>query len=89
MSSDLGLVREKIKQFMLEREWDQFHNDKDLVLALFSEVGELAECYRWLTPEEISLVHQDPEKRKKVEEEVADILIYLLVFCYKTFLLLV
>ena len=82
--SSLNELKEKIKQFNLERDWDQFHNPKDLIIALFSEVGELAECYRWLSDEEVSQVHLDPDKRKKVEEEVADIMMYMLMFAYKT-----
>jgi NTP pyrophosphatase (non-canonical NTP hydrolase) len=82
--SSLDELKEKVKQFNLDRDWDQFHNPKDLVIALFSEVGELAECYRWLNPEEVSRVHLDSDKKKKVEEEVADILMYVLMLAYKT-----
>ena len=82
--NSLEELKEKIKQFNIERDWDQYHNPKDLIIALFSEVGELAECYRWLNDEEISQVHLDPDKRKKVEEEVADILMYMFMFAYKT-----
>jgi dCTP diphosphatase len=82
--SSLDELKEKVKQFNLERDWDQYHNPKDLIVALFSEVGELAECYRWLNDKEVSQVHQDAEKKKMVEEEVADILLYLLTFSYKT-----
>ena len=82
--SSLNELKEKIKQFNLERDWDQFHNPKDLIIALFSEVGELAECYRWLNDEEVSQVHLDTDKKKKVEEEVADIFMYMLMFAYKT-----
>ena len=82
--SSLDELKEKVKQFNLDRDWDQFHNPKDLIIALFSEVGELAECYRWLNHEEVSQVHLNPDKRKKVEEEVADILMYMLMFAYKT-----
>ena len=81
---DLNKIRDEIKSFNLDRNWDKFHNVKDLVIALTSEVGELAECYRWLTEEEISTLHSIPEKKKKVEEEIADILIYLLIISYKT-----
>ena len=77
-------LKAKVKQFNFERDWDQYHNPKDLVVALFSEVGELAECYRWLNNDEISSVHQDENKHKMVEEEVADILLYLITFSYKT-----
>ena len=84
MSGNLHKIRDEIKNFNLERDWDKFHNVKDLILALTSEVGELAECYHWLTEEEISTLHSIPEEKKKVEEEIADILIYLLIISYKT-----
>jgi NTP pyrophosphatase (non-canonical NTP hydrolase) len=84
MASDLNKLREQIKSFNMEREWDQYHNPKDVLVALVSEVGELAECYRWLNEKEISIIHADPEKKKKVEEEIADIIIYLIILSYKT-----
>jgi NTP pyrophosphatase (non-canonical NTP hydrolase) len=77
-------IQEKIKQFNLEREWDKFHNPKDLLIALVSEVGELAECYRWLNDLELSEIHKNPEKKKKVEEEIADIIMYLIILSYRT-----
>lgn len=77
-------IKEKIKQFNLEREWDKFHNPKDLLIALVSEVGELAECYRWLNDREMATIHTDPAKKKKVEEEIADIIMYLIILSYKT-----
>ena len=81
---DLNALKEEIKQFNLERDWDQFHNPKDLLVALVSEVGELADCYRWLSKEELSRIHTVPEKKKKVEEEMADIATFLLILAYKT-----
>jgi NTP pyrophosphatase (non-canonical NTP hydrolase) len=79
----LNRLREKIRSFNLERDWDRFHNPKDLVLALVGEVGELAECYNWLSEEEINNIHLNAEKRERIEEEMADILIYLLTLSYK------
>jgi len=81
---DLKELIAQIKQFNHERDWDQYHNPKDLLVALVSEVGELAECYRWLNADELSQIHTDPDKKKKVEEEIADIIIYLLILSYKT-----
>ncbi len=72
-------LKEKIKMFNLERDWDKFHNPKDLLIALVSEVGELAECYRWLNDTELSKIHTDPIKKKKIEEEIADITMYLIM----------
>jgi NTP pyrophosphatase (non-canonical NTP hydrolase) len=84
MAKDLNELKEEIKKFNLERDWDKFHNVKDLIIALTSEVGELAECYRWLSEDEISKIHSNPEKKKNIEEEIADIFIYLLIISYKT-----
>ena len=81
---DLNKIKEKVRQFNKERDWDQFHNPKDILVALVSEVGELAECYRWLNQEEIARIHTDPGKKKKVEEEIADIMLYLITLAYKT-----
>jgi len=81
---DLNHIKEQIKTFNLERDWDQYHNPKDLIIALVSEVGELAELYRWLNTEEVNRVHADPAKKKKIEEEIADIMMYLIMLSYKT-----
>lgn len=81
---DLELFIQKVKAFNYERDWDQFHNPKDLLLALMSEVGELAECYRWLNEEECVHVLANPAKKKKIEEELADIGLYLIMLSYKT-----
>jgi len=77
-------LKRDIRDFNIERDWDQYHNPKDLIIALMGEVGELAECYQWLSADEISNVHLDPLKKEKIEEEIADIFIYLIVLCYKT-----
>lgn len=76
-------LQEKVKQFNLERDWDQFHNPKDLLVALVSEVGELADCYRWLSDKEMDDIHSHPAKKQKVKEEIADIIMYLLTLSYK------
>jgi dCTP diphosphatase len=47
-------------------------------MALTGEVGELTELFQWLTPEEASTLTNDPRSRKRVEEEIADVFIYLL-----------
>ncbi|MBW2963146.1 nucleotide pyrophosphohydrolase [Candidatus Woesearchaeota archaeon] len=84
MASDLEKLKEKIREFDLERDWEQFHNPKDLLVALVSEMGELAECYRWLSKEELTRVHSNPEKKEKVEEEIADIMMFLIRLAHQT-----
>ena len=63
--SDLEELREAIVQFTQERDWDQFHNGKDLALALSIEAAELNEAFLW---KDASKVNVD-----KVKEELADI----------------
>lgn len=66
----------KLRQFALARDWDQFHSPKNLSMALAGEVGELLELFQWLTEEQSKNLTQ--EQRKAVEEEMADIFLYLL-----------
>lgn len=71
----------KIEQFNNERDWDKFHNIKDLATAINIESSELQELLLWKKNEELSQVLT--EKRDKIESEVADIFTYLIIFCYK------
>ncbi|MBO1304669.1 nucleotide pyrophosphohydrolase [Enterococcus sp. 669A] len=61
---------EKITQFREERNWRQFHNEKDLALSISLEAAELLELFQWKTSEE---ARKNPERLK---EELADVLIY-------------
>jgi dCTP diphosphatase len=83
MQRNLEDLQKRIKKFNSERDWDRFHTPKDLIIALVSEVGELAELYRWLSLEEQNLVHAEPAAKLKIEDEIADIMIYLLTLSYK------
>ncbi|GCE36769.1 nucleotide pyrophosphohydrolase [Rhodococcus sp. USK10] len=67
-----------VSNFSERRDWSQFHTPKNLVMALSGEVGELTEIFQWLTPEQSGAVGQDAKTRAHVEEEVADVFIYLL-----------
>ncbi|MNT65004.1 MazG nucleotide pyrophosphohydrolase domain protein [compost metagenome] len=62
---------QRLRQFRDDRNWQQFHNPKDLALALSIEASELVEAFLWKTPEAA-----DPEK---VKEELADVLAYALL----------
>ena len=65
-----------VRAFTDEREWGQFHTPKNLIMALTGELGELAEIFQWLTPEQADQL--DPQQRKHTTDELADVLIYLL-----------
>ncbi|MGE0197747.1 MAG: nucleotide pyrophosphohydrolase [Simkaniaceae bacterium] len=79
----MDILKEKLKKFVRDREWDQFHNPKNLVLSLISEVGELAEIFRWLSMDECEQVMQNPELAQHIREEVADILNNLLLLAMR------
>ena len=70
-------IQDKLAKFAEERDWDQFHSPKNLVMALTSEVGELNELFQWLTEEQSSM-KDDIVKVEEIRKEIADIFIYLL-----------
>ena len=75
MKDPLIELRDTLRAFTREREWDRYHTPKNLAMALIVEAAELAEHFQWLTAEE----SQSPQdgKREKIREELADVLIYL------------
>ena len=66
--SDIKEMQQAISQFSKDRDWDQFHNGKDLALGLSIEASELLEVYLWKSPEDVDI--------DKVKEELADVLNY-------------
>lgn len=65
------------RAFAAARAWEPFHTPKNLVMALTGEVGELTELFQWLTPEEAAAAAADPDLRPRVDDELADVLLYL------------
>lgn len=77
--TDLGRLTTLMRQFAQERDWEQFHDPKSLVLALTGEVGELAELFQWLPADQAtSLVAAPGRLHDRVGEEISDVLLYLL-----------
>jgi NTP pyrophosphatase (non-canonical NTP hydrolase) len=72
----LDELRQRLRDFARERDWDQFHSPKNLVMALGAEAGELVELFQWLT--EAQSTQLSPEKLRRVEEEIADVQLYLI-----------
>ncbi|MEU7792721.1 nucleotide pyrophosphohydrolase [Micromonospora tulbaghiae] len=67
----------RVRAFAEERDWQQFHTPKNLVMALAGEVGELVAEFQWLTPEQAAAVMDDPAAGARVRAEVGDVVIYL------------
>lgn len=72
---NLEEITEKIRRFRDERDWAQFHNPKDMAMALSIEASELMEHFLWKSAEEVEA--RVVEKREEIEDEVADVAIYL------------
>jgi NTP pyrophosphatase (non-canonical NTP hydrolase) len=72
---DLGELRERVRAFVAERDWERFHSPKNLAMALSVEASELVELFQWLTEEESGAL--DAERRRRVAEEMADVLWFL------------
>lgn len=77
--SEIVKLIELLRVFAEERDWEQFHSPKNLSMALAVEVSELLEQFQWLTEEQSSAL--DKKQLERVEEEIADIFIYLLRLC--------
>lgn len=71
-------LRELVRGFVNERDWNQFHSPKNLSMALAIEVAELMEHFQWITPEASREVAADDAKLKEVREELADVMCYAL-----------
>ncbi|MEG0629967.1 MAG: nucleotide pyrophosphohydrolase [Christensenellaceae bacterium] len=78
MKKNLKELSNQIEKFNKERDWDQFHNIKDLAISLNLECSEFLECFQWKTSEETAQTN-----RSLMAEEIADILIYILIICKK------
>jgi len=74
-NDSLDNLKLRLQNFASARNWDQFHSPKNLSMALIAEAAELVEHFQWLTQEESKGL--SGEKLKEVEQELADILIYL------------
>jgi NTP pyrophosphatase (non-canonical NTP hydrolase) len=74
--NDLLELRDLIREFVSERDWDQFHTPKNLATALSVEASELLEPFQWLVSGEKSEL--DEAKQTAIRHEMADVLVYLI-----------
>lgn len=75
MPDSLLRLRDALREFAAERDWDQFHTPRNLATALAVEAAELLEPFQWLTDAQAS--NLPPDTRAAVEQELADVLLYL------------
>ena len=82
MIDDLKLAM-ALRSFAAERDWNQFHTPKNLATALSVESAELLELFQWSRGQKNWSEVADPSIRARVEDELADILLYLIRFADK------
>lgn len=76
-------LKEKIRQFCQERDWDQYHNPKDLAIGIITESAELLEHFRFKSDAEVEAMFKNPEKKAEISEELADIFYFVLRLAQK------
>jgi NTP pyrophosphatase (non-canonical NTP hydrolase) len=74
---DVAGLRAAVERFARDRDWERFHSPKNLAMALAAEVGELLELFQWLTEDASREVAREPASARRVRDELADVLIYL------------
>jgi len=80
----LDAVMNNIREFVAEREWQPFHDPKNLAMAIASEAGELVAEYRWVSTADADRLTASEERRARISAEAADVGIALLLFCDRT-----
>lgn len=69
-----------VQEFCEERDWDQFHNPKDLAIGISTEANELLDIFRFKSEEQMKELFDNDKSRGHIEEEIADTLFFILRF---------
>ncbi len=77
-------AKELVKAFCEERDWDQFHNPKDLAIGISTEASELLQLFRFKDLSEVDSFLKDPKSSEKVREELADVFYFVVRFSQMT-----
>lgn len=81
--TNINTLKEKVKKFCEERDWDQYHNAKDLAIGIITESSELLELFRFKSEPEIVEMFKKPEKKQAISEELVDVLYFVLRLAQK------
>lgn len=76
-------LKQMVREFSEERDWDQFHNPKDLAIGIVTEASELLEMFRFKTEVEVDALLNQQSSAKKVRDELADVLYFALRLAQK------
>jgi dCTP diphosphatase len=81
-ASEIEDMKKRLSEFIKERDWEKFHNPKDIAIALSVESNELLELFQWKQLDELPKLME--EKRQEIGSEIADILTFLIAFSNAT-----
>ncbi len=70
-------LKEKVRNFCEERDWDKFHNAKELAIGIVTEASELLEHFRFKSEEQVNEMFKNESKKQELTEEMADVLYFL------------
>ena len=73
---DVEKLKQELRTFVAQRDWDKFHNPKNIAMALTCESAELLEIFQWLSASDAAEAKNDPVTKEKASHELADILVY-------------
>lgn len=77
---DIIELQEIVKKFCDDRDWEQFHNPKDLAIGISTEANELLDMFRFKSEEQIKAMFENPFKKEDISDELADALYFILRF---------
>jgi len=81
MADDLVRIeqlKEKLRNFVDERDWNKYHHPKELAISIAIEAAELLEIFQWDEKADIQDIKTDAETMNKIKEEIADVMMYIL-----------
>ncbi len=77
-TTTIAQLKGEVKRFCEARDWDQYHNAKDLAIGVSTEAGELLDLFRFKSPDEAEGMFRDSRERGAIEDEMSDVLFFLL-----------
>ncbi len=76
--TNVAQLKEMVKAFCEERDWDQYHNAKDLAIGIITEASELLEHFRFKSETEVDDLFKEKQKKAEISEELADVFFFVL-----------
>ncbi len=76
--TNISKLRQLAQDFVDERDWNKYHNPKDLAISIAIEAAELMEIFQWRGQEEVEKISSDEDKLLRIKEELADVMILCL-----------